>query len=346
MPQKLRSEYAVHKLEPNISFIVPVYNVEKYLEKCVQSILEQSIKDLEIILINDDATDSSLDICHQLASRENRVRIFSQNNQGQAVARNLGLQLARGKYISFIDPDDWVHPEMAEKSISALELSAADFVNFRMAFVGEDGMTKHVMTPFTLQQLEAAEIFDCALIDNQIYTSCCNKIYRRSFLVENRILFPAVRAFEDTYYSRLMAACASKCVFLNEILYYVLIRTGSTSRKIDAAKFELAADIIVMEKLALKMDLRDARQKNIFDAHVVKFFCYLIFSAAYRADSWRNFRLCILVTDRIDYTAKRSQSRVLMHLSKKNRLLAFISGMPRTLWLLARVLRHTRFGTH
>jgi glycosyltransferase EpsH len=343
---KLLPEAALPDLEPKISFIVPVYNVEKYLLKCIQSILRQSIEDLDVILINDGSSDHSLGICNQLASSEKRVRVFSQVNRGQAAARNQGLRLARGKYISFVDPDDWVHPEMAEKSISALEHSAADFVNFRMAFIGEDGVTKHVLIPFTLKELASEEILNNALIDNHIYTSCCNKIYRRSFLVESGVSFPEVRAFEDTYFSRVLAASASKCVFVDEILYYVLIRTGSTSRKIDATKFELAADVVDMEKLALRIDSRDAQQKNIFDAHVVKFFCYLIFAAANRADSWSIFSQCLLVTDRVDYTTKRNQKRVMAHLSMKNRLLATLSGMPRPLWLLARALRHTRFGTH
>jgi glycosyltransferase EpsH len=333
-------------IEPKMTFIVPVYNVEKYLGKCVSSILNQSLSDFELLLINDGSTDTSLEVCNQLASTESRIRVFSQSNCGQAMARNRGLGLARGKYISFIDPDDWIHPEMAEKLVAVMQASVADFVSFRMAFVAENGTTKRVMAPFSCRELVAGEILNHALVDQDVYTSCCNKVYLRSFLSANSIVFPDVRAYEDTFFSRVMSAHASKCVFVNDVFYFVLIRAGSTSRKITASNFDLAAKVVAMEKAALRIDQRGTHQKDLFDAHVVKFFCHLIFAAAIRVTSRRVFSECIAVTERIGYPAKRRENGVLRHLNWKNRWMVKMSGSPAALWLLAPILKYAKLGTH
>jgi glycosyltransferase EpsH len=333
-------------VEPKLTFIVPIYNVEKYLGKCIGSILNQSLGDFELLLINDGSTDASLEICNRFASTEPRIRVFSQPNRGQALARNKGIGVARGTYISFVDPDDWIHPELVEKLVAVMQSSAADFANFRMAFVAENGGTQLVLPPFTLSSLAGEDILNDALLDKNIYTSSCNKIYRRSFLLQNKLFFPDIRAYEDTYYSRVMSAHAKKCVFLDDVLYYVLIRSGSTSRTIDISNFDMAVRLVAMEKAALDIDQRSAFQRELFDAHVVKFFCYLSFAAAKRVGSWRVFSACLLAADRVGYSAMRRENAVTRHLPLKNKLMAKLSAMPMLLWVLARFLRVARIGAH
>ena len=99
---------------PKISIIVPVYNVEIYLRECFDSIVNQTFKDFEVICINDGSTDNSLEILNEYAARDERFVVLSQENQGQGVARNKGVELARGEYIQFIDPDDWIELNMLE----------------------------------------------------------------------------------------------------------------------------------------------------------------------------------------------------------------------------------------
>ena len=102
-------------MRDSISIIVPVYNVEKYLEKCIDSILNQSYQNLEIILIDDGSTDNSGSICDEYKKKDQRVQVIHQKNQGQSSARNAGLNIAKGSYIGFVDSDDWIEQNMYEK---------------------------------------------------------------------------------------------------------------------------------------------------------------------------------------------------------------------------------------
>ena len=103
---------------PLISIIVPVYNVEKYLSRCIESILSQSYKNLELILVDDGSTDLSYEICKKYKAEDNRVIITNQKNAGSSVARNTGLSYAKGEFIGFVDSDDWVLPNMFDVMIS------------------------------------------------------------------------------------------------------------------------------------------------------------------------------------------------------------------------------------
>ena len=101
-----------------LSIIVPVYNSEKFLNKCINSLINQTIKNIEIILINDGSSDNSLNICNEFAKKDSRIKVFSQENSGQATARNVGLDNATGEYITFTDADDWVDPDYYEKLLN------------------------------------------------------------------------------------------------------------------------------------------------------------------------------------------------------------------------------------
>ena len=110
-----------------VSVIVPVYNVEKYLSRCLESLINQSLKDIEIICINDGSTDNSLQILKQFAYKDNRIKIINQTNSGQSVARNKGLAIASGKYIGFVDSDDWIDNDYYEKMFETIERTNSDF---------------------------------------------------------------------------------------------------------------------------------------------------------------------------------------------------------------------------
>ena len=98
----------------NVTVIVPVYNVEKFIDKCVQSVIDQTMTDIEVILVDDGSTDNSLARCREWANKDSRVKVYHQENQGVSVARNLGIEKSAGKYIAFIDSDDWIDPNYLE----------------------------------------------------------------------------------------------------------------------------------------------------------------------------------------------------------------------------------------
>lgn len=109
-----------------ISIIVPIYNAEKYLDKCLQSIINQTLGNIEILLINDGSTDSSLEICKKYSERDSRIKIINKKNEGVSVARNLGIEKATGEYIAFIDSDDWIDTEFCERLYSSVKKEKAE----------------------------------------------------------------------------------------------------------------------------------------------------------------------------------------------------------------------------
>ena len=111
---------------PKISVIIPVYNVERFLKKCLESVINQTLSDLEIICINDGSTDKSLSILNSFAQKDNRIIVINQDNQGQSCARNAGLSIATGKYIGFVDSDDWIDLDFYEKLYNTAKKYNAD----------------------------------------------------------------------------------------------------------------------------------------------------------------------------------------------------------------------------
>ena len=112
--------------QPKISVIIPVYNAENYLRKCLQSVCEQSLKDLEIICINDGSTDNSQEILERFAADDSRIRIIKQSNTGLSATRNKGIFLAKGEYLGFVDADDWINPDFYNTLYSAADNKNAD----------------------------------------------------------------------------------------------------------------------------------------------------------------------------------------------------------------------------
>ena len=131
-------------MEPILSVIVPVYNSEKYLERCVESVMASSLKNLEIILVNDGSSDCSDKLCDRLAQRDKRIVVIHQQNAGVSAARNRGLEKAEGKYFAFVDSDDYIEPDMYEKMIASMEKNDADLVccGFCREYSGETRRTK------------------------------------------------------------------------------------------------------------------------------------------------------------------------------------------------------------
>ena len=126
---------------PKVTVAVPVYNVEKYLEKCAGSILSQTERDLELLFIDDGSTDGSGALCDKLCERDPRVRVIHQENRGLGGARNTGIENTRGQWIIFPDSDDWLEPETVERALKAAEDTEADMAVFAFRSVEENGNT-------------------------------------------------------------------------------------------------------------------------------------------------------------------------------------------------------------
>ena len=149
---------------PKLSIIVPIYNCEDYLEKCINSILNQSFNDFELILVDDGAEDSSGSLCDKMAMRDARINVIHKENGGAASARNAGLEIARGELIGFVDSDDFIHPQMYEILYEIMQRTGADITSCHYKFVGSE-------------QNEAFEFYDDGLYEH-IDTISCENILR------------------------------------------------------------------------------------------------------------------------------------------------------------------------
>lgn len=174
-----------------ISIIVPVYNVEKYVRKCLDSVVGQTYEDLEILIVDDGSIDGSGAICDEYATLDERIKVFHTGNRGLSAARNLGLDNAHGEWIGFVDSDDWIEPDMYEFLLKRAKETGVDIVE---CGVSRDYPRKSIKCRANNSILSGKDA-EIALIKDYIRTSVWNKIYR-NFLFDN-IRFPEGRDFED-----------------------------------------------------------------------------------------------------------------------------------------------------
>lgn len=213
---------------PKISIVVPVYNVEKYLGKCLDSLLNQTIKDYEIICVNDGSTDNSLEILKEYAKRDDRIKIISQENAGLGAARNVGIKAAKGTYLGFVDSDDFVDPTLYEKAISRAERNKSDVVIFNVYLYFTDSCEKVIFRDKRFYSLLESEGYFTA-VEHPRVINCIgvwDKIYRRDFIMANEILNPEKRIYEDVLFTIKTLTLAKRISVISDPLIYYRKNTG------------------------------------------------------------------------------------------------------------------------
>ena len=209
-----------------ISVIVPIYNVAEYLTKCIESIINQTYKDLDIILVDDGSPDECPQICDEYALKDNRIRVIHKENGGLSDARNAGLDIVNGEHISFIDSDDYIEPDMFEKMYTAMQSEKADICICGYKEVDYNGNIIKTVTQEkqTLSREEALKrLFD----GNVYYAIMCNKLFAREVFDNKRLRFPVGKIHEDEFLAHhLYNECKTVSV-LCESLYNYLFRDES-----------------------------------------------------------------------------------------------------------------------
>ena len=216
-----------------ISVIIPIFNTKEYLETCVNSVRMQQYKNLEIILVDDGSEAETAELCDLLAAKDERVRVHHQKNGGLSAARNAGLDLATGEYIVFVDSDDYLHPQMIQRLYDALKANQADVsvCDYERVGVSEGKAASTVVLSTEKKETvyEGTELFDRIYgADYVKYIVCWNKLYRRELL--EGIWFPQGRIHEDEYFTPRVIQRAQKGVWIDEKMYYYVIREGSLSK--------------------------------------------------------------------------------------------------------------------
>ena len=208
---------------PNLSIIVPIYNVEQYIHKCVDSILNQKFEDFELILVDDGSPDNCGKICDEYAQKDKRVRVIHKGNGGVSSARNLGIDEAKGEYISFVDPDDWIDKDMYIETISKIEELALEIICFDVCEVRDK--KSFVRYKYEEDRLFRAKDALYEILVDGIDNSPCNKVYKKS--VWDKVRFPIGRRFEDVATIYKTFHKSSKVGYMKKAFYYYLKREGS-----------------------------------------------------------------------------------------------------------------------
>ena len=208
-----------------ISIIVPVYNVEKYLPKCLESLIHQTLKDIEIICINDGSTDNSLSILKDYAKNDSRIRIINKENGGISATRNSGINAAMGDFLSFIDSDDWIDLDFFEKLYLAAKKYSADIA--AAGIIRISGRRKRVLLDFKKEIVtdDTNEKFRLCDIPDKSYT--CNKIYRTSKIKDLNILFKDNIIYEDIIFTPEAVHKLGALITVPGTYYFYYKRRGS-----------------------------------------------------------------------------------------------------------------------
>ena len=220
-----------------LSIIVPVYNVKPYIDKCITSILDQSFKDFELILVDDGSTDGSGEMCDAFLKHDVQIKVIHQKNQGLSGARNTGIRIAKGKYLAFVDSDDWLEHDMLLKMIETAERQHADIVVCRGQLVESNGSISGYVGYDNQEIMSTKSATIEILKDEKMQSFAWNKIYKRNLF--DGIEFPIGRLFEDTATTYKLFYKSDKVVCIPYIGYNYRINPNSITheKRTDIQKF-------------------------------------------------------------------------------------------------------------
>lgn len=258
-----------------ISVVIPIYNVSRYLKQCLDSVLNQSYKNLEIILVDDGSTDSSGMICDQYAQADNRVVVIHKENGGLSDARNAGLEVAKGEYIGFVDSDDLIHPSMYRTLVEILEENQADIAiaNWQGFFDEGEGKIhdKGTGNVMCFENIETLEFLIYGKDKYRISFSVWDRLYRKEVI--EGIFFPKGKCYEDVVWSAKVFYRTKKSVYIDKDLYYYRRRDDSIVGA--DSKYKVSERVLTDEIPQIEEQiqfLKDIAQENMADE--ITFFLY------------------------------------------------------------------------
>lgn len=239
-----------------ISVLVPIYNVEKFLKKCLQSLCEQVFPDMEILCINDGSNDSSKKIIESFCRKDSRFQIIDKINTGYGNSMNMGMDQAKGKYIAIIESDDFIEPDMMEKLYKTAELYELDVVKSSCYFYTDDGRMEENRYVDLFESLPMKEVF-CPLDQSGIFLkmqSIWSAMYSRSFLVENHIRFNETpgASYQDVSFAFQVYACAKRLMLLPDAFYHYRVSNLNSSVKVPDKVFCVCDELDKIEDFIIK----------------------------------------------------------------------------------------------
>ena len=208
-----------------ISVIVPVYKVEKYLDRCVGSIVDQTYKNLEIILVDDGSPDSCPQMCDQWAQKDQRIKVIHKQNGGLSDARNAGMKIATGEYISFVDSDDWIHPDYAEALYKACINNNVKMAACDIETIFENHEAQYLDAEREVSVFSPKEAMYYLTHGQKVRAVAWNKMYHKTLLEKEE--FPVARYHEDEFFTYRIVYKANEIAYIDIPMYFYFQRAGS-----------------------------------------------------------------------------------------------------------------------
>lgn len=260
-----------------ISIIVPIYNVEKYLRKCIESILSQTYKDFELILVDDGSLDGCPQICDEYATKDKRIVVIHQKNRGVSAARNAGLEMAKGEYIGFVDPDDSIVPEMYEMMVGAMETEQVELAICGYNYFDEDGN----VDGSRLYKTKENEILTQKEIMNRfsdmppsIRHGVCNKLFKKNLLHAMRFR-EGLHSSEDVLFLDEYVLRVKRAVIIHKPFYWNTVREGSATHgglSIESLSDSFRAhNIMYLDTIKLYPELKNHSLAFLLDVCTLKY---------------------------------------------------------------------------
>lgn len=216
-------------MEPLVSIIVPVYNVEPYIHRCIDSILAQTYQQMQIILIDDGSPDRCGEICDEYSKKDSRIIVIHQENEGLSGARNTGLLFAKGEYVAFVDSDDWIHPKMYETLIGLSRKYDLDIVRSSVCETDNKGYKKSIQPSNSIANriIEQDNLFNL-YFESFLCKIVWNALYKKSVVLD--IAFPERCQFEDNYASGRYLYRAKRMMIIPDMYYYYWVNPNGISK--------------------------------------------------------------------------------------------------------------------
>jgi len=211
------------EIPPEVSVIIPVYNREKYLIQCLDSVINQTLKNIEIICINDGSTDRSLEILNEYGKKDGRIKIINQKNQGVAFARNIGLKIARGEYVGFVDSDDWIDLNFFETLFTEAKKEDADLARTLYVYEFQDHSKEGDTNRIILEKKSNGELLNV----NEHSVVIWNAIYKREYLQKNNIYFDDLQAVVDVPFTAKATFYSKKTIPVVGTYYHIRVHAGN-----------------------------------------------------------------------------------------------------------------------
>ncbi|MBO8433782.1 MAG: glycosyltransferase family 2 protein [Tyzzerella sp.] len=250
-----------------VSLIIPVYNVEKYIDKCLKSAVNQTFKDMEIIIVNDGSTDNSIEIVNRYIKKYDNIKLISQENKGLSSARNVGIKESSGNYIAFADSDDYFSKKFIEDMYNTIINEKSDIVVCGFKRIDENKKPNIKNRKLKYKTISSDKALDMLINDIFINNFAWNKLYKKELFTENDIYFPEGKTYEDMYVMYKLFHKSKKISIINKKLYCYVQRKSSITYHFKEKNFyDILGGLYDMKSYLIDNNIY---KKHLFSYHIL-----------------------------------------------------------------------------